>query len=239
MSLNGIPHLSASAETGGGEKSAGSGGSRVRYDIYASAAVDPTIPRNSAILYTCSSRHTPRKYSTPPAPASPSRPSKYVYGYLQRSLADGVASDKNDSGAAINMHLAASLAVQQISPTPVAEIQPDIETTGGAGADTPRVAIHRYGGPASGSPAPPRAYNNIGGRTSDVRGSDGSSLTKLIDRAVDCAIRGSVMATELNSAPAVHLVAGFLDAESIRAREELLADTVVSAKAKKSGGATT
>lgn len=162
-----------------------------------------------------------------------------MYECLQRSLAEGAASGKNDAGAAISMHLAASLAVQQISPTRVTEIEPDIETTVGAGAGTPRVAIHRYGGPASGSPALAGACNTIGGRTSDVRGSDGSALTKLVDRAVDCAIRGSVMATELSSAPAVHLVAGFLDAESIRAREGLVADAVVSAKAKESGGAPT
>ena len=118
-----------------------------------------------------------------------------------------------DSGAAVNMHLAASLFVLQC--------QADVASESAVRGESPS---RRTLSPPSASSPPGSTSDPKQGSRKDVE--DGNSATSpcRIQRSLACVVEGaartSVVATELSNAPMVDLVAGILDAEAIRLREE-------------------
>lgn len=125
------------------------------------------------------------------------------------------------AGVTINMHLAAALALEQIYPTPATTI-PHPGAIGTEAASSPmKVAANKHSS-ASGAVGPraPVATN------AHMASTASPAQNELLVRVVDGAIRESVVVTELSNSPVVNLVSGFLDAEAIRAREQLLAGVV-------------
>lgn len=115
------------------------------------------------------------------------------------------ANGQGVDGAAVNMHLAASLIVLQ-----------QAGACGGAALPT---------GP---SPLYPKALagnrNNSGPKQDTASGESAASRRQReqVDRVVDAAARASAVATGLTNAPVVDLVAGVLDSEATHAREARL-----------------
>lgn len=146
------------------------------------------------------------------------------------------------AGSTVNLHLAASLALHQVSSAPIAELAPvDSEASG----STPAASPTRIGGsnrynPASGvspnsHPSKPKVMMG------DAKAFAKSSTTTTARTAAACvtpahagrsfdivqeAIRESVVVSEPIIAPAVDLTTLFLDVEDMRARKSLLAELV-------------
>lgn len=126
--------------------------------------------------------------------------------------------EATDNGAAINMHLAASLFIlhQRRSAGHSAPAPP---------ADSP--PRNPFSPPSAGWPSD-FSQSPKQGNKEDAAGGTIAMRQHQVPLAcvVDEAARASVIATELSNAPMVNLVAGVLDAEATRLREEGMGDIV-------------
>lgn len=127
-----------------------------------------------------------------------------------------------DNGAAINMHLAASLFV--------------LRQTSAAGESAPSAAESPSRNTASPPPATATPSDPLQSPRSGPREDAGSrtnaTLMRHNQKSLSCVVggatRASIVATELSNAPMVDLVAGVLDAEATRLREEGMENMVKS-----------
>lgn len=123
------------------------------------------------------------------------------------------ANGQRVDGAAVNMHLAASLFVLQ---------------QGGAcgGAAVPTASSPLYPKASAGNRTNP---TNPGPDQDTTGGEIAASIRRqriYVDRVVDAAARASAVATGLTNAPVVDLVAGVLDSEATHAREARLVGVI-------------
>lgn len=119
-----------------------------------------------------------------------------------------------DAGAAINMHLAALLALRQ---------------TGAAGQAALSATGSRYSSTLAGSSSDSTQSPRLGSKENAVSGDNAASMRlkkQALAGVVDGAARASVVAIERSNAPMVDLVAGVLDAEEVRVREAGMAGIV-------------
>eukprot|EP00903_Cladosiphon_okamuranus_P016193 g14943.t2 len=123
-----------------------------------------------------------------------------------------------DNGAAINMHLAASLFV-------LCQADAAVEST--VSAETP--SRNTFSPPSASSPSD---FSQAQERWPKEDAGDGTNPTlpiqhkEMLAYVVDEAVRASVVATELSDAPMVDHVAGVLDAEAAHLRKERIGDIV-------------
>lgn len=125
--------------------------------------------------------------------------------YVQRGENNEQATGE---GAAINFHLAASLALQQSLTAPVAEAS----CVDADGAD---LFITRA-----------RAPHKSPVLKQDAAFAAPSAAKERLVDWVDGAVRQSVIATELSNTPVVGIVTGLLDTEATQTRERVLAGAV-------------
>lgn len=132
------------------------------------------------------------------------------------------------AGAAINLHLAANLMLQQISPILAHEEGRGRKAGGGVGPDqagsSPRTTASRHHTLSSVGPGP----TSVSCKESVHGVGLNNFQDQLVVNAVDCALRESVLATEQRDASIVAVVVGSLDADAVRARKESLASAASS-----------
>lgn len=121
-----------------------------------------------------------------------------------------------DHGAAINMHLAASLFV--------------LRPSGAAGESSlpaePQSRSTFFSLPSAGSSSEFQKQRPKEGAADGANAALTRQTQKSLACVIDGAARASVVATELSNAPIVDLVAGVLDAEQTCLREEGVGDIV-------------
>lgn len=137
-----------------------------------------------------------------------------------------------DAGAAANMHLAAILALRQLSPPSVR----DSSYTNPGGIDLLSSAFKPAFNRGTSGGAAALAFPQSAASNHEAAADLSTPHDKLlVVRAVEGATRASVVATELSNAPVVELVARLLDAEATQTREATLVGAIyVDAKKRES-----
>lgn len=137
-----------------------------------------------------------------------------------------------DHGAAINLHLAANLALEQVSLSPGTKIRylgaGHTSLSGTDAADGCKNS-HLLSEPEFPQPDAP-------GSDAPASSSTLSRKEETFGRVVCGAIHESVMATEISNVPIVDQTVGLLDAEAMQARKEKLASVVSSGTKNKGVG---
>lgn len=124
-----------------------------------------------------------------------------------------------NNGAAINMHLAASLfTLRQTDAAGESALHAGSPSRGNTSSP-----------PSAGSPSDVNPSSEQGFKEDAADGTNATQMSqhqKSVACAVNGAARASVVATELSDAPMVDLVAGMLDAEATHLREAKMGDVV-------------
>lgn len=154
------------------------------------------------------------------------RPS--ILSFVERK---GCGGQVSDHGAVINMHLAAYLALEQVSPSPGTKIR-----CVGAGHTSPLRADAGICCENSHLPEPAFPQPDALGSVVAAPSTTPCGKEETFGRVVCGAIHKSVMATEISNVPIVDQTVGLLDAQAMQVRQEKLA-SVVSSVTKKSAGA--
>lgn len=144
----------------------------------------------------------------------------------------GCGREVPDHGAAINLHLAANLALEQVSPSPGTKIR-----CLGAG----HTSLSRFDAAdgCENSYLPEPVFPQPDAPGSDAPASSTTLLSgeeETFSKVVCGAVHESVMAAEISNVPIVDQTVGLLDAEAMQVRKDKLASVVSSGTKKESVG---